>query len=139
MKKACWAIYTLLAIGFLMACGNEASKDESTSTAPAEQEEQAARVVEVTLSFVEPRFRPDPIEIKVGEPIRFKVSSDDTRHRFVIEPFGINVEVPQKALNEPVVTKVVTPAETGTFRMFCSTHARMPMEGKLVVVEANQQ
>ncbi|WP_179130961.1 cupredoxin domain-containing protein [Candidatus Entotheonella palauensis] len=120
-----------------MACGNEASKDESPSTAPAEPEGQAARVIEVTLSFVEPRFRPDPIEIKVGEPVQFKVSSGDTRHRFVIEPFGIDVEVPQKALNESAITKVVTPTETGTFRMFCSTHARMPMEGTLVVVEAN--
>ncbi|WP_089940592.1 cupredoxin domain-containing protein [Candidatus Entotheonella palauensis] len=139
MKKACWAVCMLLAIGLLMACGNEASKDEDASPAPAEQQGQAARVVEVTLSFVEPRFRPDPVEIKAGEPVQFKVSSNDTRHRFVIEPFGIDVEVPQKSLNESVTTKVITPAEAGTFRMFCSTHARMPMEGRLVVSEAEKQ
>lgn len=136
MKKACWAACMVLGAVLLTACGNEVTKDEAPSTAPAEPQGQASRVVEVTLSFVEPRFRPDPIEIRVGEPVQFKVTSADTRHRFIIEPLGIDVEVPQKALNESATTKVVTPTEAGTFRIFCSTHARMPMEGTLAVLEA---
>ncbi len=138
MEKRWWAACMLLRIVFFTACGNEASKDEATSTAPAEQQGQAARVVEVALWFVEPRFRPDPIEIKVGEPVQFKVSSADTRHRFIVESLGIDVEVPPKSLNESVTTKVVTPTEAGTFRVFCGIHARMPMEGTLVVSEAGK-
>ncbi len=133
MKKAGWAVCMLLGIALLTACGNEASKDETTPATPAEQSGSPARVVDVTLSFIEPRFRPDPIEIKVGEPVQFNVSSADTRHRFIVEPLGIDVDVPQKSLNESATTKVVTPTEAGTFRIFCSVHARMPMEGTLVV------
>lgn len=139
MKKGCWAVCMLLGIVLFTACGNEVPKDEATSAAPAAHPGQAVRVVEVTLSFVEPRFRPDPIEIKVGEPVQFKLSSADTRHHFVVEPLGIDVEVPQKSLHESVTTKVVTPTEAGTYRMFCSIHARMPMEGTLVVSEAGKQ
>jgi plastocyanin len=133
MRKGCGAICVLFGIVLLTACGNDVPdvpKDEATSTAPAGQ---AVRVVDVTLSFVEPRFRPDPLEIKIGEPVRFKVGSADTRHRLVIESLGIDVEVPQKSLNESVTTKTVTPTKAGTYRIFCSVHARMQMEGMLVV------
>jgi plastocyanin len=136
MRKGYWAVGILLGIVLFTACGNEVPKDEATSAVPAEQQGQAARVVEVTLSFVEPRFRPDPLEIKVGEPVQFKVSSADTRHHFVIDSLGIDVEVPQKSLNESVTTKTVTPTEAGTYRIFCSVHARMPMQGTLVVSQA---
>ncbi len=125
----------LLGMVLFTACGNDRSKDEATERTPVAQPGETARVVEVTLSFIKPRFRPDPIQIAVGEPVRFKVSSADTRHRFVVEPLGIDVEVPQKSLNESVTTKVVTPSESGTFRVFCNIHARMPMEGTLVVTE----
>ncbi len=109
MKNRYWVTCMLLGAVLFTACGQEAAKDERTAPTSPEQQEESARVVELTLSFIEPRFRPDPIEIKVGEPVQFKVSSADTRHRFVVEPFGINVEVPQKSLNESVTTKVITP------------------------------
>ncbi len=135
MKQRYWVACVLLGMVLFTACGKEESKDAATAPAPAGQQGETARVVEVTLSFTEPRFRPDPIEIKVGEPVQFKVTSADTRHHFVVELLGIDVEVPQKSLNEPVTTKAVTPTEAGTFRIFCSTHARMPMEGTLVISE----
>jgi len=90
-------------------------------------------VIEVTVAFIAPYFRPDPIVLKVGEPVQFKVTSADTRHTFVIESLGIDVEVPQKSLNETVTSKVVTPQAAGTLRVFCRIHERLPIEGALEV------
>jgi heme/copper-type cytochrome/quinol oxidase subunit 2 len=73
--------------------------------------------------------------LQVGQPVQFKVSSADTRHFLVIEALGIELEVPQKSLNEAVTTTVVTPQEVGTFRMFCRIHARLPIEGTIEVRE----
>jgi heme/copper-type cytochrome/quinol oxidase subunit 2 len=92
--------------------------------------------VDVTLSFVAPRFQPDPIVLQVGEPVQFRVTSADTRHLFIIEALGIEVEVPQKSLQETVTTRVVMPQEPGTFRMLCRMHARLPMEGTVEVTPA---
>ncbi len=92
-------------------------------------------VVEVTLSFVQPRFRPDPIVLQVGKPVQFRITSTDTRHNFIIESLGIDVEVSQKALGQSVTTKVVTPQEIGTFPAFCGIHRRLPMEGTIQVTE----
>jgi plastocyanin len=138
MNKGRWIVCALVWIVLFAGCGNEAPKDESPSTAPATQLGQNVRQVEVTLSFVEPRFRPDPIEIKVGEPVQFILSSADTRHRFILEALGIDVEVPPKSMSESVSTQVVTPTEAGTFRIVCSVHARMPMEGTLVITEESK-
>ncbi len=136
MKQGCWAVCMLVGMVLFTACGNQSSQDQAPVSAPAEQTGETTRVVEVMLSFIEPRFRPDPIEIQVGEPVQFKVSSADTRHHFVVEPLGIDVEVPPKSANEPATTQVVTPMKAGTFRIFCSVHARMPpMEGTLIVSE----
>jgi heme/copper-type cytochrome/quinol oxidase subunit 2 len=71
--------------------------------------------------------------LKVGEPVQFKVTSADTRHTFIIEALGIDVEVPQQSLNETVTTRVVTPQAAGTFRVFCRIHERLPMEGTIEV------
>ena len=69
--------------------------------------------------------------------MQFKVSSADTRHFMVIEAFGIELEVPQKALNEIVTTAIIMPQEVGTFRMSCRIHARLPMEGTIEVRESD--
>lgn len=138
MKKGRRVVCLLFGLVLFAACGNEVSNDEPGASDPAKSPGQAARVIEVTLSFIEPRFRPDPIEVKVGEPVQFKVSSADTRHRFIIETLGIDLEVPQKSMHESVTTQVVTPTEANTFRIFCSIHARMPMEGTLLVSETGK-
>lgn len=124
----------------LTACGGEDTTKKSPSSSlptPTSQASQspaeAPRIVEVTLSFVAPRFRPDPVVVQVGKPVQFKLTSADTRHQFVIESLGIDVEVPQKSLEESVMTNVVIPQETGTMRMLCRLHSRMAMEGTLQV------
>jgi heme/copper-type cytochrome/quinol oxidase subunit 2 len=71
--------------------------------------------------------------LKVGEPVQFKVTSADTRHTFVIESLGIEIEVPQKSLHETVTTRVVTPQAVGTLRVFCHIHERLPMAGSIEV------
>jgi len=125
---------------FLAACGKDDTPKERAPTAPSPATQQAApspgrspRVIEVTEAFIAPHFHPNPIVLKVGEPVQFKVTSTDTRHTFIIEALGIDVEVPQKSLNETVTTRVVTPQAAGTFRVFCRIHERLPMEGSIEV------
>ncbi|MGH8059247.1 MAG: cupredoxin domain-containing protein, partial [Candidatus Entotheonellia bacterium] len=138
-------IAALLCMLFLAACsGDDSGKPPATTDTPttAKRPEQPGaaptKVIEVTLSFVAPHFRPDPIVLQVGEAVQFKVTSADTRHQVVIEPLGIDVAIPQKSLNEPVTTDVVTPQKVGTFRIFCRIHARLPMEGTLEVRETSR-
>jgi plastocyanin len=130
----------VLGMCFLATCGKEDTPKERAPTAssPATQQAvpspgRAPRVIEITEAFIAPHFRPDPIVLKVGEPVQFKVTSADTRHTFIIEALGIDVEVPQKSLNETVTTKVVTPQVAGTFHVFCRIHERLPMEGSIEV------
>ena len=135
-------VLVLLAMLCVTACGRDDTpeKPASTETPAATQQDaqpaaQAPRIIELTLAFIAPHFRPDPLVLQAGEPVQFKVSSADTRHFMVIEAFDIELEVPQKALNEAVTTTVVTPQEVGTFRVFCRIHARLPMEGTVEVRE----
>jgi plastocyanin len=140
-----WRAFVFIVLGMLCmtACSRDDSpqKPAATETPPARQ--QAAqttthppRVIELTLAFIAPHLRPDPLVLQVGQPVQFKVSSADTRHFLVIEALGIELEVPQKSLNEAVTSHVVTPQEVGTFRMVCRIHARLPMEGTIEVREA---
>ncbi len=130
---------------FLAACGGDDTAKQPATTGtprsaqpPGQQSGRAPRVIELTLSFVAPHFRPDPIVLQAGEPVQFKVTSADTRHHLVIEPLGIDVAIPQRSLNETVTTNVATPQEVGTFRMYCRIHARLPMEGTLEVRETSR-
>lgn len=129
-----------LVMCFLAACGKDDTPKERAPTASSPATQQAApspgrapRVIEVTEAFIAPHFRPDPIVLKVGEPVQFKVTSADTRHTFIIESLGIDVDIPQKSLDETVTTRVVTPQAAGTFRVFCRIHERLPMEGAIEV------
>lgn len=140
-----WWLRSAVALGllWLTACGSDETAREPTPAAPAQtapptaaSPERHPRVIDVTTAFVVPRFHPDPIVLKVGEPVQFKVISADTRHTFVIESLGIDVEVPQKSLNESVTTQVVTPQEAGTLRVFCRIHERLPMVGTVEVTAA---
>jgi heme/copper-type cytochrome/quinol oxidase subunit 2 len=76
--------------------------------------------------------------VEAGKPVRFKITSADTRHTFIIDAFNIDVEVPQKSLNETVTTPVITPQPPGTYRIYCRVHARLPMEGQLVVSDPSK-
>ena len=137
-----WRVFVFVVLGLLCvtACSRDDApeKPASTGTPDATQQDapptaQAPRIIELTMAFVAPQFRPDPIVLQAGEPVQFQVSSADTRHFLVIEALGIELEVPQKSLNEAVRTNIVTPQEVGTFRMFCRIHARLPMAGMVEV------
>jgi plastocyanin len=140
MQKRWLRIGMVLGLLWLTACGSDETAREPAPTAPAQTAPAATpspgvtpRVIDVTTAFVVPRFHPDPIVLKAGEPVQFKVTSADTRHTFIIESLGIDVEIPQKSLNESVTTKVVTPQEVGTLRVFCRIHERLPMVGTIEV------
>lgn len=140
LQRRCVLIGLVLGMCFLAACGRDDTPKERAPTAPSTATQQAApspggspRVIEVTVAFIAPHFRPDPLVLKVGEPVQFKVTSADTRHTFIIEALGIDIEVPQKSLNETVTTRVVTPQAAGTLRVFCRIHERLPMEGSIEV------
>ena len=131
-------IFCMAVVVGLTACKQEKTAQDAApaveQAAPASGE--APRVVEVQLSFIEPRFQPGPIAAQVGKPLQFKLRSADTRHSFVIEALGIDVEVPQKSLGKDVTTKVVIPQKAGEYRIFCRFHRRVLMETTLVVSEA---
>jgi plastocyanin len=137
-------VFVLVLLGMLCvtACSRDDSSQKPASTETptitqqaAQPTAQAPRSIELTLAFIAPHFRPDPIVLQVGQPVQFKVSSADTRHFLVIEALGIELEVPQKSLNEAATSKIVTPQEVGAFRIFCRIHARLPMEGTIEVRE----
>ena len=139
MPKWRWVVGIVLALLILVACRDDRADPAPTPSPPAadsqspSSSDSQATVVDVTLSFVKPWFRPDPIVVEAGKPVRFKITSADTRHTFIIDAFNIDVEVPQKSLNETVTTPVITPPQPGTYRIYCRVHARLPMEGQLVV------
>jgi plastocyanin len=141
MKLWCLGLCVVLGTLFWSACGSDDTAQKAPSSTPASTQPttqpsaETPRVVDVTLSFITPRFRPDPVVVQVGKPVQFRLASTDTRHHIVIEALGIDLEVPQKSQEESVLTRVVTPPETGTFRMFCRIHSRMPMEGTLQVTD----
>jgi plastocyanin len=137
-------VFVLVLLGTLCvtACSRDDTPQKPASTeTPAIMQQasqptaQTPRIIELTLAFIAPHFRPDSIVLQVGQPVHFKVSSADTKHFLVIEAFEIELEVPQKSLNEAVTSKVVTPQEVGMLRIFCRIHARLPMEGTLEVRE----
>ena len=137
MTKWSRMVWVAVAVG-VIACGQEQATQDAAPAAPepaVATSGEAPRVIDVQLSFIEPRFQPGPITAEVGKPLQFKLRSSDTRHSFVIEALGIDIEVPQKSLGEDVTTKVITPQKAGEYRVFCRFHGRMPMETTLVVSE----
>ena len=64
-------------------------------------------------------MEPEPIEVKVGEPVQFKITSLETEHTFTVEALGIDVLV---GIRETVLSEVVTPQTIGTFDIICKRH-----------------
>jgi plastocyanin len=145
MPKWRWVVGVGLALLILVSCRDDRADPAQAPSPPAAADsastassDSQATVVDVTVSFVKPWFRPDPIVVEAGKPVRFKITSADTRHTFIIDEFKIDVEVPQKSLNETVTTPVITPQPPGTYRIYCRVHARLPMQGQLVVSESSK-
>ena len=135
----------VLGIILLMACGGGSDSgpavgDTASSDQATDQSSQDAppaegvRVIEINAAFVVPYFQPDPIVLKVGEPVQFRITSADTRHTFTITELGVDEPVTQTLLGETAVSPVITPQVTGTFLVFCRIHLNAPvMEGVLQV------
>jgi plastocyanin len=139
-------VFVMVLLGMLCvtACSRDDSPQKPASTETPAITQQASqptaqtpRVIELTVAFIAPHFRPDPLVLQVGQPVQLKVSSADTKHFLVIEALDIELEVPQKSLSEATTSKVVTPQEVGMFRMFCRIHARLPMQGTIEVRETD--
>jgi plastocyanin len=139
-------VFVMVLLGMLCvtACSRDDTPQKPASTETPGISQQASqptaqtpRIIELTVAFIAPHFRPDPLVLQVGQPVQFKVSSADTKHFLVIEALDIELEVPQKSLSEAATSKVVTPQEVGTFRMFCRIHARLPMQGTIEVRETD--
>ena len=140
-------IALLLLVATLAACGGgsdsaPASGDAASSNQAPDQSSQAAappegvRVIEITTAFVVPRFQPDPIVLKVGEPVQFRITSADTTHTFTVTEIGVDEAVTQRLVGETAVSQVITPQTIGTFRVWCRVHLNAPkMEGVLQVVQ----
>lgn len=139
MRRLAFLIVGLL---LLTACGRSdegerpaapaATSESSTTPTPAQvaAPKVDAKLVEVDLSVF--KFTPKQIVLKVGEPVRFKVTSKDTIHSFTVKELGINVELTP---GESKVSEVFTPQQTGTFQITCKIHSvsAYGMEGVLLI------
>lgn len=134
---------SILAIALLTACGGSSSDNApapKATTAPDSAPQsgtpaEGVRTIVVQTAYVVPYYRSDPIVLKVGEPVQFSISSFDTRHTFTITELDVDVNITQKLIGETAVTQVVTPQQTGTFRIWCRIHTNVPlMEGTVEVV-----
>ena len=128
-------------IALLAACGGGSGDSgpapaTATSTPQAVQSAEGVRVIEVFTAYIVPHYQPNPIVLKVGEPIQFKITSSDTRHTFTIDGLNVDQEIPQKLKGGAVLTQVVTPTQAGTLRLWCRMHTNVPlMEGVVQIVE----
>jgi plastocyanin len=98
------------------------------------------RVIEVTLDSYS--IEPDPIVVKVNEPVTFKVTNKAwlIPHDLVIDApeAGIDINVDLRGGKSGEVT--FTPTKTGTYEMYCDkdppifkSHKDKGMHGKLIV------
>ncbi len=139
----------ILAIALLAACGGGGSDSGQppapATSAPAQQSfetndetttAEGVRIIEVTAAFLEPRYRPDPIILKVGEAVQFRITSFDTQHTFTIDELGVDEKITQKLIGTTAVSQVVTPTHAGELRLCCRIHNGTPlMQGIVQVVE----
>ena len=134
-------------IALLAACGGGSDSGPAPTNAVAPTEEalqstgesttqEGVRVIDIQAAFVVPYFTPDPIILKTGEPVQFRIISADTRHTFTVTELNLDTQVTQRLIGETAVTQVITPQTTGTFRLWCRIHINAPvMEGVIQVVE----
>ena len=143
MKWLAITLAPLLAVFLLAACGGD-----SSDSAPADQASptpesasigtapEGVTVIDVVAAFVEPRYQPDPIVVKLGKPVQFRITSVDTRHTFTITELDVDVQVTQRLIGDTAVSEVITPQQTGTLLIWCRIHTNAPtMEGFIEVVE----
>lgn len=79
-------------------------------------------------------YEPRSFEFRVGEPVEFRLISEDEPHTFTVKDLGINWVVPK---NEEPQVETFTFNDAGTYRLVCtvSGHEGSGMVGKITVVE----
>jgi cytochrome c oxidase subunit 2 len=76
----------------------------------------APRVIEVTAERFE--FWPSEIRVREGEPVRLRITSEDTLHGFRILGGGLNLLVPKRGKGE--ATALLPPLAAGRYVIECS-------------------
>ncbi len=141
-------ILFLFGLALMAACGGSGESPAptaagETSQGPSESQGQTStvegvKVIDVLTAFVEPRFTPDPIVLKVGEPVQFRVISADTRHTFTVDELNVDLQIAQKLLGGTAISEVITPQTAGTFGLYCRIHKSVSyglMSGVIQVVD----
>ncbi len=108
----------------LAACGgSESEKAATPASKPAAAAEPAGNRVEIK-AF---QFKPDPIEVKVGDEVTF-VNLDATVHDVTIK----ELDVADKLDGKDSKTEI-TFDEAGTFKYVCTLHSGPGMRGEVTV------
>lgn len=97
-------------------------------------EARTTRTIDVTLSRY--AFSPERIEVRLGEPVRLNVVSNDVAHGFRVRALGVNARIPGDGT---AVAVELTPKEAGTFEITCSEYCgsgHRRMKALLVVTSA---
>lgn len=100
----------------------------------AGDETPEAGVQEINVIAKQFEFTPNPIRVKVNQPVRLSLTSEDVDHGFFLPEFGVNEFV------SPGQTTVVefTPDKTGSFAFRCTVPCGIghsTMTGTLIVEE----
>ncbi len=109
----------------LAACGGSSDSEEPATGASSEPSaaEPAGNRVEIK-AF---QFKPDPLEVKVGDEVTF-VNLDSTVHDVTIKQLDVSDELDGKNSE----TKI-TFDKAGTFKYVCTLHSGPGMRGQVTV------
>lgn len=106
-----------------------AAKTEDAASEPA-----AAQIREFTLTAKRWEFEPSTIEVNKGDRVVLTITSNDVKHGFAIDDFGVAVTL------EPgkTVTTEFVADKAGTYDFYCSVYCgegHGGMMGKLIIKE----
>ena len=134
MKKIpilAWVLFIAMAVT-LTAC---APPDEAPPVDPPPIFNEVALSIEVEARAN--RFSPDDIQVPLGEPVQFVVTSVDEFHTFTVkvdadDPIDLfNLEVPAGETREMVWTF----EEPGEYYLYCIPHEAFGMVGTITVTD----
>lgn len=79
-------------------------------------------------------FKPNELEVEVGQPVKIVLTSVEGMHDFVIDEFNAKTTVAKAG---ETVEVTFTPTKAGEYKFYCSVgeHRAQGMEGTLIVEE----